>query len=92
MVKSLGNPFKSILKLGVLNKYLFDNANAPLLSQKIKYLIQQGNFSNTILDSYLMMFTEVSDYYKRSGANECADGQSDGSGHPRIQSKDDRHS
>ncbi|HPW51886.1 MAG TPA: class I adenylate cyclase [Spirochaetota bacterium] len=70
MVKSLGNPFKSILKLGVLNKYLFDNANAPLLSQKIKYLIQQGNFSNTILDSYLMMFTEVSDYYKRSGAND----------------------
>lgn len=68
MVKSLGNPFKSILKLGVLNKYLFDRQDAPLISQKIKHFVQQGSITNTILDSYLMMFREVFEYYSKSGA------------------------
>jgi adenylate cyclase, class 1 len=66
IIKSLGNPFKSILKLGVLEKYLHVSEDEPLISQKVKINIQRDNISNTILDSYLMMFREVYDYYEKA--------------------------
>jgi len=65
IVKSLGNPFKSILKLGVLEKYLFDSGSVTLISHKLKNAIHTGDLTNTVLDSYLMMFSEVYDYYSR---------------------------
>ncbi len=70
IIKSLGNPFKSIIKIGVLEKYIFGKGDTPLLSQKIKMNIQRGNLENTIADSYLLMFKELYDYY--SGALEDA--------------------
>ena len=63
IIKSLGNPFKSILKLGVLEKYLTVKDDEPLICQKVKTNVHQGNITNTILDSYLMMFREVYEYY-----------------------------
>lgn len=63
IIKSLGNPFKSIIKIGVLEKYIFGSDDSPLLSQKVKINIQRGNIDNTILDSYLLMFEEVYNYY-----------------------------
>lgn len=63
IIKSLGNPFKSIIKLGLLEKYLFGPDNSPLLCQKIKTNILQGNLDNTIIDSYILMFEEVYNYY-----------------------------
>jgi len=63
IIKSLGNPFKSILKLGVLEKYLFGQEESPILSQKMKMNVLRGNFDNNIIDSYLLMFKEVFDYY-----------------------------
>ncbi|HPJ37192.1 MAG TPA: class I adenylate cyclase [Spirochaetota bacterium] len=62
IIKSLGNPFKSIIKIGVLEKYLFGEGYS-LLSQKIKMNIHRGTLSNTMLDSYLFMFEEVYDHY-----------------------------
>jgi adenylate cyclase len=64
LIKSLGNPFKSIIKIGVLEKYLFSPPDEPLLSQKVKAAIQSGNFENKILDSYILMFEEVYHYYE----------------------------
>jgi adenylate cyclase class 1 len=64
IIKSLGNPFKSIIKIGVLEKYLFGPEESPLLSQKVKSFIQRGDFDNKILDSYILMFEEVYDYYE----------------------------
>ena len=64
IIKSLGNPFKSIIKIGVLEKYLFGPDDSPLLSQKVKSFIQRGDFDNKILDSYILMFEEVYDYYE----------------------------
>ena len=63
IIKSLGNPFKSILKLGVLEKYLNARDDEPLICQKVKTCVQRGNITNTVLDSYLMMFSEVYEYY-----------------------------
>ncbi|MCX7677958.1 MAG: class I adenylate cyclase [Spirochaetes bacterium] len=65
IIKSLGNPFKSIIKLGVLEKYLFGGGSS-LLSQKIKINVLDGKIDDTILDSYLFMFREVYDYYSKT--------------------------
>jgi adenylate cyclase, class 1 len=64
IIKSLGNPFKSILKIGVLEKYIFGNADSPLLSQRIRTSILREHMDNSILDSYLLMFGEVYEYYQ----------------------------
>jgi adenylate cyclase, class 1 len=63
IIKSLGNPFKSLIKIGLLEKYLTSSDDSMLMSQKVKVNVQKGNFENTVLDSYLMMFSEVYDYY-----------------------------
>ncbi len=65
IIKSLGNPFKSIIKLGVLEKYLFGEESS-LLSQKIKINVLCGAIDDTLLDSYLFMFHEVFDYYSKT--------------------------
>jgi adenylate cyclase, class 1 len=66
IIKSLGNPFKSLLKIGVLEKYIFGQEETPLLSQRIKINMQRGNLDNSIVDSYLLMFDEVFEYYSGS--------------------------
>ncbi len=62
LIKAIGNPFKSILKIGMLEKYLFNTDKSLLLSQKVKSSINRGEI-NAVLDSYLLMFNEVYRYY-----------------------------
>lgn len=64
LIKAIGNPFKSILKIGILEKYLFSEGKTFLLSQKLKASIQRGKLGNTVPDSYLIMFNEVYRYYE----------------------------
>lgn len=70
IIKSLGNPFKSIIKMGVLEKYLTVTSDSPLLSQNVKANMLKGNLDNTILDGYLIMFKEVYDYYSSKQEDE----------------------
>ncbi|HOK93391.1 MAG TPA: class I adenylate cyclase [Spirochaetota bacterium] len=63
LIKAIGNPFKSILKIGILEKYLFSDENV-LLSHKIKSSVQKGELDILTLDSYLLMFNEVYKYYE----------------------------
>ncbi len=70
IIKSLGNPFKSIIKMGVLEKYLTVSTDSPLLSQKVKTNVLKENFDNTTIDGYLMMFKEVYDYYQAKKEDE----------------------
>ncbi|MDA3899878.1 MAG: class I adenylate cyclase [Spirochaetes bacterium] len=72
IVKSLGNPFKSILKLGVLEKYLLESDTVELISHKLKKMVLAGKLSNTILDSYLLMFYEVFQYYSKTLTDKSA--------------------
>lgn len=64
LIKAIGNPFKSILKIGILERYLFSDENTLLLSQRVKTAIIRGEITATILDSYLLMFNEVYKYYE----------------------------
>ncbi len=70
IIKSLGNPFKSIIKIGVLEKYLFGDANA-LLSHRLKMSILHGTITDIMLDSYLFMFEEVYQYYSSTLKDEA---------------------
>ncbi len=63
IIKAIESPFKSIIKIGVLEKYLFEPKNSPLLSQKVKSQIHQGKLTINILDSYILMFNEVYNFY-----------------------------
>lgn len=64
LIKAIGNPFKSILKIGILERYLFSDENTLLLSQRVKTAIIRDEITATILDSYLLMFNEVYKYYE----------------------------
>lgn len=64
LIKAIGNPFKSILKIGILERYLFSDENTLLLSQKVKTAVLRGEINSVTLDSYLMMFNEVYKYYE----------------------------
>ncbi|MFC1669593.1 class I adenylate cyclase [Spirochaetota bacterium] len=64
LIKSLENPYKSLLKLGVLERYLFGTESSLLLSQKVKLNIHRGQITRNILDPYILMFQDVYNYYE----------------------------
>jgi len=64
LIKAIGNPFKSILKIGILERYLFSDEDTLLLSQRVKTAVIRDEITATILDSYLLMYNEVYKYYE----------------------------
>ncbi len=63
MNKSLGSPYKSLLKMALLECYLQDN-NTPLLSCRLKENIYQNSSSNLLIDPYLLLLYRLLDYYQ----------------------------
>lgn len=70
LIKSLGSPFKSIIKIGVLERYLYSSDDSQLLCHKVKSNVQRGSFENFVLDSYILMFEEVYQYYEQTVKDE----------------------
>ena len=65
IIKSLGNPFKSIIKLGLLERYIHDDKNNPFISNLIKRNVHEGKTDRLSIDAYCLMFDQVYDYYNR---------------------------
>lgn len=65
IIKSLGNPFKSIIKLGLLERYIYDDKKNPFISNMIKKNIQDGRSDRLSVDAYCIMFDQVYEYYHR---------------------------
>ena len=63
ILKSLGNPFKSIIKLGLLERYLNNYMDNPFICNIIKKNIHQGKMGYHEIDAYVIMFDYVYDYY-----------------------------
>ncbi len=63
ILKSLGNPFKSIMKLGLLERYLHSTSGNPFISNIIKRSVHEGILDTENIDSYIIMFNQVFDYY-----------------------------
>jgi adenylate cyclase class 1 len=65
IIKSLGNPFKSIIKLGLLERYIHDDKKNPFISNIIKRNVHEGKTDKSSVDAYCLMFDQVYDYYHR---------------------------
>ncbi len=63
ILKALGNPFKSIIKLGLLERYISDIDKNPYISNQIKKNVQQGKLGPEDIDAYIVMFNQVFQYY-----------------------------
>ncbi|MBN1496871.1 MAG: class I adenylate cyclase [Spirochaetes bacterium] len=63
ILKSLGNPFKSIIKLGLLERYINNYMENPFICNIIKKNIHEGNLDYDHIDAYIIMFNYVYDYY-----------------------------
>lgn len=63
ILKSLGNPFKSIIKLGLLERYLSSSTGNPFISNLIKRNVHEGKLDIDSIDSYVIMFNNVYDFY-----------------------------
>jgi len=63
IIKSLGNPFKSIIKLGLLERYIHDDKKNPFISNLIKRNVHEGKKDRPSIDAYCLMFDQVYNYY-----------------------------
>jgi adenylate cyclase class 1 len=63
MLKSLGNPFKSIIKLGLLERYINNYMDNPFICNIIKKSVHEDNLNYDHIDAYVIMFNYVYDYY-----------------------------
>lgn len=63
LYKSITSPYKSLLKLLMLEVYLSQHPHVLTLSDKMKLHIYTGNFSAKNLDPYLFLLRELSEYF-----------------------------
>jgi len=66
IIKSLGNPFKSIIKLGLLERYIHDERENPFISNQIKKNVHEGKTDKHSVDAYCLMFDNVYTYYGKN--------------------------
>ncbi len=63
ILKSIGNPFKSIIKLGLLERYLYNIDESPFISNYIKNNVHNNKIDSENVDAYLIMFKQVYEHY-----------------------------
>ncbi|MDN3638128.1 class I adenylate cyclase [Simiduia curdlanivorans] len=63
LYKSITSPFKSLLKLLILEVYLSKYPRVFTLSDRMKMFVYAGQFNTTSLDPYLMLLNELSSYF-----------------------------
>ena len=65
IVKALKSPFKSIMKFGLLEKYIAsgDESGSLMLCDRLKSNLARGCDALTASDPYVLMFREVSGHY-----------------------------
>ena len=62
--KTIGSPFKSVLKLSLLEEYLFGASGKGLLCDELKERILLSEDEARVLDPYVLMFERASDYLR----------------------------
>lgn len=74
LIKTLSSPFKSVMKIGLIEKYLNESdLEIVLLSQKLKSKIHTGNLDFNIVDPYIFLYNEVVEYYKKKNDKNLID-------------------
>lgn len=65
MVKALHSPYKSVMKLGLLEKYAGQGEKMRLLCERIKEAALRGRSRLEDLDPYLALFSSISQHYEK---------------------------
>jgi adenylate cyclase, class 1 len=73
IVKAIKSPFKSALKLALLDKYTHGKTTGVLLCNRIKGNVFLGARDLWDIDPYALMFREIFDYYREIGDREAQD-------------------
>ncbi|UZP67843.1 class I adenylate cyclase [Desulfovibrio mangrovi] len=71
IVKAFKNPFKSVMKLGILEAYL-SRPETPLLCESIKHHVVQGNRKVLKTDPYVTLMRTLQEHYQTSGNRDAA--------------------
>ena len=72
LIKSLKSPFKTLMKMGILEDYMFGNTKSNLLCHQVK----DKYFNDTPyldIDPYLIMFERVQQFFKETKDEEALD-------------------
>ena len=62
LIKSFKSPFKTLMKMGILEDYMFTETKSNLLCHQVKQRIFDGTPHEQI-DPYLLMFTRVQNFF-----------------------------
>ena len=73
IVKAIKSPFKSAMKLALLDKYTHGETTGVLLCNRIKHNLFLGGKDLWDIDPYALMFREVFEYYRETGNTEAQD-------------------
>lgn len=71
--KTLGSPFKSVLKLALLEETLVRKGERGLLCHELKSRLQARSEDINTLDPYVLMFDRVSEYFFEQGRTQHLD-------------------
>ncbi len=71
IVKSLENPFKSVMKFALLEKYLSSGAARTLLCDRIKKHLFAGRTGLLDTDPYILLLDEVRGFHESQGNSEA---------------------
>ncbi|MDP2846624.1 MAG: class I adenylate cyclase [Humidesulfovibrio sp.] len=67
IVKALHSPYKSVMKLGLLEKYAGQGQDMRLLCDRIKEAVLRGRRLAEDVDPYLSLFTSIRKHYRQLG-------------------------
>ncbi|SVE50756.1 uncharacterized protein METZ01_LOCUS503610, partial [marine metagenome] len=65
LIKSFKSPFKTLMKMGILEDYMFTETKSNLLCHQVKKRIFDGTPHDKI-DPYLLMFSRVQGYFSNT--------------------------
>ena len=69
LIKSFKSPFKTLLKMGLLENYMFDETQSNLLCHEIKQTVFE-NTSFEGIDPYISMFDRVQKFFSETKSQE----------------------
>ncbi len=71
LLKSLKSPYKSVMKMALLEKYLRTDEPNGLLCNQLKAEWTSGTHFLRPMDPYLVLFEEVFNYYRKTGQEQA---------------------
>jgi adenylate cyclase class 1 len=71
--KTMGSPFKSILKMALLEEYMHNHGSKGLLCTELKQRLWENPENIDIMDPYILMFERASAYLTEQGRSEDLD-------------------